>query len=331
VIETVLHLVFSGLIAFAPAKDNQSIWILLPEDHGHSPILRISEANCCGGDAAPDLWVSQSLSSEREAVFFINGSDVALAVTSPDPFVLNRGKKLAGAVKPCSPGGPTCQGVGSSYSEQKRDFGWMLEIPNVMPGSDTLNPNCLLSDPRQFSVFSMSGLPVASCSAISRLHVTQGLLQSLQLEGDEGEDEVHPDVVDTVLVRKKSPIQPERPPRAVTKKAELRIGHLSREVKIVLTPWGGGQARNIVLKPDTNGSIRVTLEHLPLQDALTGRGPVKSMNDTGGDVDHFKVFYSLSTWVPPDDLRPTLSVQPRGNLGLHGNERICPMVVFGQN
>lgn len=333
----ILRLLFSGLIAFAPLRDGQGVWVVLPTDPSHYAVIRVSESNCCEGDRAPDFWVSKTLSGPREAVFVIREVDVSFEIDSVEPFSIVRGRRGNNLKKPCLPGESSCQGNPHSYLEQKSDFGWVLDVPSVVPGVEKINPNCL-TIPLNEGPFEIAGLRLGPCKAIARLSLGKGMLRTVQLEGDEGASEIDPSKVDTFTVERLSPVQPEQEERAVAKKVELIVGSIMKTPSIILTSWGREQkVQKIALKPDSAGMISVTIEHLPLPDIITPGFMTRSSMAMVEGQDHFRAFYDLSMWVPPAELRPRVNKQRRSSSGgqiqlfPHANERICPMATFQVN
>lgn len=324
------YLIFSGLIAFAPASDGKTVWVVLPQEASHYAVLRVKEDNCCDGGRSPDFWISETLTGPREAVFVIAGFDIGFEMNSPEPLTIIRGRRREGLRKPCVPGTPSCQGMPHSYLEQKRDFGWVMEMPSVIPGVERMNPKCLTPRLNE-GPSEVGGVKLRGCPAVARLRLTQGTLQTLRLEGDEGTDEIKPTEVDTFGVEKLTPIQPDSQARAVARKVELQIGQITGAPKITLTSLGSGQTEVIALKPDPSGQVFATLENLPLHDVVLPTRRLAAADMTGN---HFKAFYQLSMWVPPEELKSGVIRQARERIAdqimllPHANERICPMTTF---
>lgn len=327
-----LRIIFSGLLALAPASDG-GMWVFLVDarssrifadnvlQHAHQPVIRIAQREWAGVGREPDFWFAPGEGTKLEGLYFLDKEHFSLRGQLGRPALkVKKGTRVLGKTKPCftrdDDHDPTtgCESHVFPYEEQKRDFSWVAGMPKITIGSvivdsGKLNPACMATDGT-----------VSGCPIVARFKLQTGTIQVFQLEGDEDGEDIFPEGVIELIV----PIGPNESDvqlRAVAKKVELVVANIRGPLRLDSGGLMGFDIDNdIVLRPeDDDREVVVVVENLPMEDILRRTQHASSSTS----AEDFKAFYELSAVKIPIEKR-------RIPLLLGANERICPITVFSQ-
>ena len=310
----VLHIFFSGLIAFAPSPDGKQLTVLLVNGDGyhfadgtalevHKPLL-LARAGGCTGDCPtrdpaiahflfPDQPDEPALDSLAAALAAGGGwqlanSDLSLRAGDPGdkglpaPLVLE-----AGARRAERRGLPTVP----STAREREDFDWVANLDQIYPAAGGLNPALLAAHP-----------PKGLIAARLRLSSGRGFTYSLVRVGDN---------VKPIHFNAMGAEHAESPyARAVAGWVAAEIQVPDDAVEVVEESFDGSPRRSMKLSPLNLGPkagrvVEMAILNVPALHPPSAPVPGESATSrTPAPGKHFELYFELTRTPPAKPMRP---------------------------
>jgi hypothetical protein len=302
----VLHIFFSGLIAFVPGQDDKELNVLLLDtghelplaggtqlEH-HHPLLLARAAKCVGAcqtsgemtAIAPYLFPTVSaeratdslqLALQEGGAWRLGRSELSIqpsgpgAQASPTPLQLRR---------TLHPGTNGTLPLVPTTSEERADFHWVPDLGRIAPATGGLNPDLLeLRRPNLLA---------------ARLKLTSGTVSTYRLV--QVADNVEP--IQFLPAQGTGPAAPYKQAVASWVMAEIQIE--GSGVEISETSFCGETRKTMTLSPVEGGEnlVEIAVLNLPQLDPAqrTSAGTSASLPAPG---QHFEAYYQLGRVMPP--------------------------------
>jgi len=289
----VVRIFFAGLVAFVPSRDGKVLTVLLPDAgqarklsdgslmEPHQALLVARAAGCkgdCGpGDAslasilfpgqpAGAAWDGLAAALQQGVAWRLDGVELTVGPPPCEPKLsIPHGAQKAG----CSAGSP-------ATAESSKDFGWVADLNQIVPGSGIVDPAFLGPQPPAGRIAARLRLQSGTVSAY-RLVAVEGKVAALEFRPLGGK------ATNAAFCA-----------QALADWVVAEIPMSGDGVELELTPWGKdgeGKGRLVKLAPE-NGQVDVVVlnvapSHFDLP-AAAAPGPGK----------HFEAYYELTRSKP---------------------------------
>jgi hypothetical protein len=298
----ILHILFTGLIAFVPSKDGTEVTVLLLNvNHNnhtsdgaslahHKPLL-MARAGTCTGDCPTrdegvarymfaDKSLAEALDSLELAVsgggaWELAGSDLSIhkgSTGDPDLPALIVRNNVRNTVDGQLDAIPTT-------ATEREDFSWVADLPQVCPSDCTLNSAVLDAQPP-------SGLIAA------RLHLRSGKLFTYAVA------RIGSNVTPVHFKRLDGEGSASPYSQAVASWVGADIEVSGDSIEIVDEKFNGDPGRTMTLTPDTNGKVEIAVLNLPR--FVPPASPANGAPQVGK---HFETYYELAQTPPAQETR----------------------------
>jgi len=334
----VVHIFFTGLIAFVPSNDGRELTVLLPQisqahtasDHSviepHQALLLARAAQCKGDcrnedpEIAGILFPDKPQSTARESLSQALLQGAAWRLDGSELFIRTKGSNLKAStplkihrdLRPSPEGRP--ETIPGSATDAK-DFSWVAELGRIVPGSGVVDPALLQRTPPAGRIAARLKLRSGEVWTyrVIKLGGETLPMRFQTLDGSGAETGYSQAIADLVM-------------------AEIRIP--DAEVEFVASRFVGGKERTIKLAPE-NGLLEIALLNVPTShfDPHTAAGGAQDLPEPGK---HFELYYDLAKDKPmarpvPFPVSPAPATRPPAGQQDKVGSKLLDGLRFGQS
>jgi hypothetical protein len=300
----ILHILFSGLIAFLPSQNGTEMDVVLLNAGScsqhyhvsdgsalppHTPIIFARGGSCTGDCPTRDADVAQAIFPDQSSATRLDSLEAAVDgggawLLAGSDLSLRKGSTSAAdlpALAINTSARATVNGVPVAIpttSGERQDFTWVANLKEICPDC-TLNPDLFASQPP-------SGLVVARFKlrsgnlftySVARIgtKVTPVHFKRLDGQGDESEYS-----------------------QAIASWVGADVEVTGDSIDLVETMFNGDPGRTMHLTPDSNGRIEMAVVNLPAHTP-----PITTGNPSPGAGKHFELYYDLTENAPAQEER----------------------------
>lgn len=282
----ILHLFFTGLMAFVPSQDGKEVTVLLlnvKHDYQssdgtalahHKPLLIARAGSCTGQCPTRDTDIAQYIYADKSESDALDSLEAAVAgggawALSGSELSIQKGNPSAADLPDLTIQRTVHTQIIPTTSAEREDFGWVADLKQIAPSGYTFNTDLLDSPPpglvaarlhlRSGKVFTYSVARIGS-------NVTPVHFQRLDGTGDA------------------SPYS-----QAIASWVGADIAISGDDVEIVEDKFDGGTGRSMTLAPDGDGNVEVAVLNLP--PFVPPASPFTGTPDPGK---HFEMYYDVA-------------------------------------
>ena len=300
----VLHILFSGLIAFIPSQNGTEMDVLLLNagDCGqhyhvsdgsalppHLPLTFVRGGSCTGDCPTRDADVAQFMFPDQSSATGLDSLESAVSgggawILSSSDLTLQKGSSAAADLPALSINTSTRGSVNNvalpipTTSSERSDFTWVANFKDLCP-TCTLNSDLTSSTP-----------PTGLVAARFKLRTGNLFTYSVARIGS--------DVTPVHFQRLDGSGSTSSYSQAIATWVGADVTVTGDSIDLVENAFNGDPGRTMHLTPDSNGTIEIAVVNLPSHTP-----PITTNNPAPGPGKHFELYYDMATNAPASEER----------------------------